>query len=242
MGISIWICFFPSLPASLGQQGLTLEARGNYRRDKHLLQLQPSALCAAVSPLLGPATYLPIWNTTPLKLESRVDICLLCSVSKPRGLFLLPPSLPFFRLTRVLCICSSLGCISLCCKQCSVEVHELVMLAVMWQLSGQCGQKPPTAFKASLKSCIHELAPCSHSRAAAAARALLWSELWQQGLRGQPAGSAELPSHGVYWYFMSCASNSKKSAEALPGASREPERGNEPVWEDAGLGEAALQL
>lgn len=44
-----------SLP---GAAGLTMEVRGSYRRDKLLLQLQPSAPCAAVSPSLR-ASYLP---------------------------------------------------------------------------------------------------------------------------------------------------------------------------------------
>lgn len=63
--------------------------RDSNRRDKHFLKLQPSALWPAVSPHLGQATYLPIWNTTPLNLDSGVDTCFLCSVSKPRDLFLL---------------------------------------------------------------------------------------------------------------------------------------------------------
>lgn len=53
------------------------------------------------------------------------------SVSKPRDLFLLPPSLPLFHLRRVLCISSVLGCILFCCLQGFVEVHELVVLALM---------------------------------------------------------------------------------------------------------------
>lgn len=53
------------------------------------------------------------------------------SVSKPRDLFLLPPSLPLFHLRRVLCISSILGCILFCCLQGFVEVHELVVLALM---------------------------------------------------------------------------------------------------------------
>lgn len=77
--------------------------RGDYRRDEHLLQLPPSALCAAVSPHLGLASYLPIWNTTPLKVENRgvVGICLLYFVSKPRDLFLLPPPLPLLCLRKI---------------------------------------------------------------------------------------------------------------------------------------------
>lgn len=198
--ISIWICFVPSsLPAPLpglvqaattsklpGAAGLTMEVRGSYRRDKLLLQLQPSAPCAAVSPHLGPATYLPIWNTTPLKLESRVDICLLCSVSKPRDLFLLPPSLPLFCLRRVLCICSFLGCISLCYLQCSVEGHKLMMLALMLTAVWSAWSKAPH----SLQSLPEKLDLWAHSALPQQGSCCCLSSLVKRALAAEAEGTA----------------------------------------------------
>lgn len=175
----------PQPPASLGQQGWPWKWGVATGETSSCYSCNPQHHVQLFLPHLGPATYLPIWNTTPLKLESRVDICLLSSVSEPRDLFLLPP-LPLFCLRRVLCICSFLGSISLCYLQCSVEVHELMVLALMLTAVWSVWPKAPH----SLQSLPEKLDPWAHSALPQQGSCCCLSSLVKQALAAEAEGTA----------------------------------------------------